>query len=200
MKSTELNTVMKGLIFPSKFVKSGRLAYYTIEHESGALILVGFYLDGTIDKNSFFLQYFVQCLYDPFVTYNFSLGDRIGHYWSKEDVDSINVELQKFVKFDRLNSFEDFIKYLKNNPYYGHSKNPYFAYTHFILHNYTKSARYIKKILALKKSKWHPEWFEKQIKDAELINDCITKKDYDRGIEYLLEWQKETITALKITF
>lgn len=69
------------LNFPDRFKKKGRLAYYTLTHKTGAIVLVGFYLDNSIDPNSFFVNYFAQCLYVPFCTYNFSLGDRIGSYW-----------------------------------------------------------------------------------------------------------------------
>ena len=81
MKSSELNKIMRLLNFPDRFMKKGRLAYYTLTHKTGAIVLVGFYLDNSIDPNSFFVNYFAQCLYVPFCTYNFSLGDRIGSYW-----------------------------------------------------------------------------------------------------------------------
>lgn len=81
MKSSELNKIMRLLNFPDRFKKKGRLAYYTLTHKTGAIVLVGFYLDNSIDPNSFFVNYFAQCLYVPFCTYNFSLGDRIGSYF-----------------------------------------------------------------------------------------------------------------------
>lgn len=81
MKSSELNKIMRLLNFPDRFKKKGRLAYYTLTHKTGAIVLVGFYLDNSIDPNSFFVNYFAQCLYVPFCTYNFSLGDRISSYW-----------------------------------------------------------------------------------------------------------------------
>lgn len=65
---------MRKLNLPDKFKKKGRLAYYTLAHKTGAMVLVGFYLDNSIDPNSFFVNYFAQCLYAPFSTYNFSLG------------------------------------------------------------------------------------------------------------------------------
>lgn len=65
---------MRKLILPDRFKKKGRLAYYTLAHKTGAMVLVGFYLDNSIDPNSFFVNYFAQCLYAPFSTYNFSLG------------------------------------------------------------------------------------------------------------------------------
>ena len=85
MKTTELNKIIKEIKFVDKFIKNGRLAYYIIKDKSGAAILIGFYLDSSVDKDAFFLQYFVQCLYVPFSTYNFSLGERIGNHWKKEE-------------------------------------------------------------------------------------------------------------------
>lgn len=79
MKSTELNKIMRKLIFPDRFKKKGRLAYYTLTHKTGAMVLVGFYLDNSIDPNSFFVNYFAQCLYVPFSTYNFSLETELAH-------------------------------------------------------------------------------------------------------------------------
>ena len=85
MKTTELNKIIKEIKFADKFIKNGILAYYIIKDKSGASVLIGFYLDSSTDKDSFFLQYFVQCLYVPFSTYNFSLGERIGNHWKKEE-------------------------------------------------------------------------------------------------------------------
>ena len=54
MKSTELSKITRKLILPDRFKKKGRLAYYTLAHKTGAMVLVGFYLDNSIDPNSFF--------------------------------------------------------------------------------------------------------------------------------------------------
>ena len=115
MKTTELNKIIKEIKFADKFIKNGRLAYYIIKDKSGASVLIGFYLDSSVDKDAFF-----QCLYVPFSTYNFSLGERIGNHWKKEEINDINLSLQNFKKFNFLNSFEDIIPYILNNSYYGH--------------------------------------------------------------------------------
>ena len=91
MKSSELIKIMKKLTFPS-YTKKGRLAYSIIEHENGAKLLKGFYLDSSINKDLFFVQYFVQSLYDPFPFFNFCpkflfLSSKLKlkklFYWSK---------------------------------------------------------------------------------------------------------------------
>lgn len=38
---------MRKLILPDRFKKKGRLAYYTLAHKTGAMVLVGFYLDNS---------------------------------------------------------------------------------------------------------------------------------------------------------
>ena len=198
MKTAELNKIIKEIKFEDKFIKNGRLAYYIIKDKSGAAILIGFYLDSSVDKDAFFLQYFVQCLYVPFSTYNFSLGERIGNHWKKEEINDINLSLQNFKKFNFLNSFEDIIPYILNNSYCGHKigRDEYLAYTYFILGKYSEALQYIEKITALKKHE-NAEWFKKAIQRAELIKEYIIKNDYDSGIYQLLKWQNETITALK---
>ena len=105
MKSSELSKIMKKLIFPNKFKKKGRLAYYTLTHQTEAMVLVGFYLDNSIDSNSFFFNYFAQCLYVPFNTYNFSLGDRLGSYWDINRLSELQDRINEFDVFDSLNTF-----------------------------------------------------------------------------------------------
>ena len=105
---------MRKLILPDRFKKKGRLAYYTLAHKTGAMVLVGFYLDNSIDPNSFFVNYFAQCLYAPFSTYNFSLGNRLGSYWDINRMSELQDKLNEFDVFDKLNTFEGFLLFLKN--------------------------------------------------------------------------------------
>lgn len=114
MKSTELNKIMRKLILPDRFKKKGRLAYYTLAHKTGAMVLVGFYLDNSIDPNSFFVNYFAQCLYAPFSTYYFSLGNRLGSYWDINRMSELQDKLNEFDVFDKLNTFEGFLLFQKN--------------------------------------------------------------------------------------
>lgn len=104
---------MRKLILPDRFKKKGRLAYYTLAHKTGAMVLVGFYLDNSIDPNSFFVNYFAQCLYAPFSTYNFSLGNRLGSYWDINRMSELQDKLNEFDVFDTLNTFEGFLLFLK---------------------------------------------------------------------------------------
>ena len=200
MKTVEFNKIMKDLNFPVRFIKKGRLAYTIIEHETGCKILVGFYLDSSIDKDSFKVQYFVQCLFMPFLTLDFSLGDGIGNYLSNGDIELLNNVLTKFRKFDSLNSFDDFIPYLENNTYYGDNvgRTNYFALTYFIQKDFEKALLNLFEIIKLK-SHSNQDWFKEDVLNAEFIKSCIEENDYQKGIKQILKWQIDTMKSLKIS-
>ena len=197
MKSSELSKIMKKLIFPNKFKKKGRLAYYTLTHKTGAIVLVGFYLDNSIDPNSFFVNYFAQCLYVPFCTYNFSLGDRIGSYWQIDRMPDLQDKINNIDVFNELNTFEDFLAILKKHPYYGSKtgRDVYFAFTNYILKDYGKSEYFLDKIISLRKRDHH-NLFSYEIENAQFLKDCIEKCNYDKGINQILLWQAQTINGL----
>lgn len=197
MKSSELNKIMRLLNFPDRFKKKGRLAYYTLTHKTGAIVLVGFYLDNSIDPNSFFVNYFAQCLYVPFCTYNFSLGDRIGSYWQIDRMPDLQDKINNFDVFNELNTFEDFLAILKKHPYYGlkTGRDVYFAFTNYILKDYGKSEYFLDKIISLRKRDHH-YLFSYEIENAQFLKDCIEKCNYDKGINQILLWQAQTINGL----
>lgn len=200
MKSSELNKIMRLLNFPDRFKKKGRLAYYTLTHKTGAIVLVGFYLDNSIDPNSFFVNYFAQCLYVPFCTYNFSLGDRIGSYWQIDRMPDLQDKINNFDVFNELNTFEDFLAILKKHPYYGSKtgRDVYFAFTNYILKDYGKSEYFLDKIISLKKRDNH-NLFSHEIENAQFLKDCIEKCNYDKGINQILLWQAQTINGLGLS-
>ena len=200
MKSSELNKIMRLLNFPDRFKKKGRLAYYTLTHKTGAIVLVGFYLDNSIDPNSFFVNYFAQCLYVPFCTYNFSLGDRIGSYWQIDRMPDIQDKINNFDVFNELNTFEDFLAILKKHPYYGSKtgRDVYFAFTNYILKDYGKSEYFLDKIISLRKRDHH-NLFSYEIENAQFLKDCIEKYNYDKGINQILLWQAQTINGLGLS-
>ncbi len=197
MKSSELNKIMRLLNFPDRFKKKGRLAYYTLTHKTGAMVLVGFYLDNSIDPNSFFVNYFAQCLYVPFCTYNLSLGNRVGSYWDSNRISELQDCLNEFDVFDKLNSFDDFLLFLDKHPYYGSKNNQdeYFALTYYLLEYYRKSVHFLDKIISLKKRDNH-NLFSYEIENAQFLKDCIEKCNYDKGINQILLWQAQTINGL----
>lgn len=191
MKSSELNKIMRLLNFPDRFKKKGRLAYYTLTHKTGAIVLVGFYLDNSIDPNSFFVNYFAQCLYVPFCTYNFSLGDRIGSYWQIDRMPDLQDKINNFDVFNELNTFEDFLAILKKHPYYGSKtgRDVYFAFTNYILKDYGKSVYFLDKIISLRK-KDDNYLFSHEIENARLIKECNASGDSDKEMTLVLQWQE----------
>lgn len=197
MKSSELNKLMKKLTLPDKFEKKGRLAYYTLAHKTGAMVLVGFYLDNSIDPNSFFVNYFAQCLYVPFSTYSFSLGNRVGSYRDISRMSELQGRLNEFDVFDKLISFDDFLFFLKKHPYYGARSNrdECFALTYYLLEDYRKSAHFLDKIISLGKRS-DSNLFSHQIENARLLKDYIEKGEYDKGISQILQWQEQTIKGI----
>lgn len=197
MKSSELSKIMKKLILPDRFEKKGRLAYYTLTHRTGAIVLVGFYLDNSIDPNSFFVNYFIQCLYAPFSTYNFSLGGRIGSHWNTNNMSELQDRMNEFDVFNGLNTFNDFLVVLNNHPYYGNKtgRDVYLALTYFILNEYGKSLYFLDKIILLEKKDEYNLFFH-EIENARLMKNYIKNGDYDKGIDQILLWQEQTIKGI----
>lgn len=198
MKSSELIKIMKKLTFPS-YTKKGRLAYSIIEHENGAKLLKGFYLDSSINKDLFFVQYFVQSLYDPFPFFNFSLGDRLGGHLNSSEIDKINKMIDSFKEFDRLKSFSDYIPFLNTHPYYGSDINRYkcYAFHYYLQSDYENSRCSFCKILNFETHS-NPEWFEDDINIAREFIGFIDSCSFEKGLNKLLQWQKDTIKNLKL--
>lgn len=198
MKSSELIKIMKKLNFPS-YTKKGRLAYSIIEHENGAKLLKGFYLDSSINKDFFFVQYFVQSLYNPFPFLNFSLGDRLGGHLNPSEIDKINKMIDSFKEFDRLKSFSDYIPFLNTHPYYGSDINRYkcYAFHYYLQSNFEKSRCFFSKILNYETHS-NPEWFEDDINIAREFVGFIDSCSFENGLNKLLQWQKDTIKNLKL--
>ena len=188
---------MRKLILPDRFKKKGRLAYYTLAHKTGAMVLVGFYLDNSIDPNSFFVNYFAQCLYVPFSTYNFSLGNRVGSYWDSNRISELQDCLNEFDVFDKLNSFDDFLLFLDKHPYYGSKNNhdEYFALTYYLLEYYRKSVHFLDIIISLNKRD-DSNLFLHQIENAQLLKGYIETGEYDKGVSQILQWQEQTIKGI----
>lgn len=188
---------MKNLILPDKFTKKGRLAYYIVSHKTGLVVLVGLYLDNSIDSTSFIVYYFVQCLYEPFGALNFSLGERIGTYWSIDSTSELQKRINEIANLDELNTFDDFLMFLNNHPFYGDklSRDSYLALTYLILGHYDKSLFYLDEIISTERDV-NFNSCSKEVKNAQLIKSFIIDRDYDKGISQLLQWQSQTIKDL----
>lgn len=197
MEASVLNKIMKNLILSDKFTKKGRLAYYMLTHKTGARVLVGLYLDNSIDSTSFLVYYFAQCLYEPFGALNFSLGGRIGTYWGIDGIPELQKRINQFDILGKLNTFEDFLCFLNNHPYYGDrlGRNSYLALTYFVLNQYNKSLFYLNEIISTEKD-INFNSFSQEVKNAHLIKNFIINKNYNEGILQLLQWQSQTIKDL----
>ena len=84
---------MRLLNFPDRFKKKGRLAYYTLTHKTGAIVLVGFYLDNSIDPNSFFVNYFAQFLKDCIEKCNYDKGINQILLWQAQTINGLGLRL-----------------------------------------------------------------------------------------------------------
>ena len=188
---------MKNLILPNKFTKKGRLAYYIVSHKTGLVVLVGLYLDNSIDSSSFIVCYFVQCLYEPFCALNFSLGERIGTYWSIDSTSELQKRINEIGYLDKLNTFDDFLALLNNHPFYGDKlgRDSYLALTYFILSHYDKSLFYLNEIISAGVD-INFSFCSQEVKNAQLMKSFIINKDYNKGILQLLQWQSQTIKDL----
>lgn len=194
MKTSVLNKIMKNLIFPDRFTKKGRLAYYIVSHKTGLMVLVGLYLDNSIDSTSFLVYYFAQCLYEPFNALNFSLGGRIGTYWSIDSTPELQKRINDFDVLNKLNTFDDFLYFLSYHPFYGDKlgRDNYLALTYFIFSQYDKSLFYLNEIISTEKDDNFSS-YSQEVKNAQLIKNFIINKNYDKGILQLLQWQSQTI-------
>ena len=194
MKTSVLNKIMKNLIFPDRFTKKGRLAYYIVSHKTGLMVLVGLCLDNSIDSTSFLVYYFAQCLYEPFNALNFSLGGRIGTYWSIDSTPELQKRINDFDVLNKLNTFDDFLYFLSNHPFYGDKlgRDNYLTLTYFIFSQYDKSLFYLNEIISTEKDDNFSS-YSQEVKNAQLIKNFIINKNYDKGILQLLQWQSQTI-------
>ena len=116
------------------------------------------------------------------------------------DVERDKSILNEFKKFNKLNTFDDFLPMLKNHPYYGTKagRDMYFALTYYILSNYRKSSYFLDKIIALKNKDNHV-LFSQEIENSKFMKDCIESGNYDKGISQILQWQEQTIKAIGLT-
>ena len=108
-------------------------------------------------------------------------------------------KLNEFDVFDKLNTFEGFLLFLKKHPYYGSrpGRDGYFALTYYILEDYRKSMFFLDKIISLRKREDYNLFLDK-IENARLLKDYIERGDYDKGVSQILEWQEQTMNGIKL--
>ncbi len=199
MKSCELNRIMQKLSFPLNYIKKGSQAYSIIEHESGAKIMKGFCLSSSINKDCFFLNYFVQPLYIRNQDIDLSLGDRLGGHLNLSDIDRTKEIIDSFKDFEQLTSFSNYISFFESHPYYGSDDNRYIclAFFYYLLSDYKKSRHFFNKIIDFENHQ-NPEWFEEDVKTAKEFVGYVNSCSFDKGLNKLLQWQEETLKSLKL--
>jgi hypothetical protein len=99
LNSKDLTALMKKLKVKDFFHKKGRLAYYFVQ-QGELKILVGIFLDSSIDAESFLVEHFVQPLFIPFPTVCFTIGKRVGTHWNLNSVEKLEAELQKIIRLN----------------------------------------------------------------------------------------------------
>lgn len=199
MKQKDKQKIINNLKLPDSFLKQNCCAYQVIKHESGCAIINGFYIDSTDMKDAFFLQYFTQCLFIPFVTFSFNLGDRIGSYWTLNSLQRLQSEIERFTVFDRLLSFEDFIRYATKHNYYGNKVAKYedLACSLFAIDKMYDAKTYLLKMIHII-NKSNDNWYDAEKERAQFLLQQIQTENRISGIEKLLLWQETTINNLGI--
>lgn len=199
MKNKELLKISK--LFADKYCmnNNGALSYSLIKHK-GFAILKGLFLEQSIEKESFYIQFFLQPLYVPSSTLDLSFGERIGQQWN---IDSLyaNIDvIDSFMnKIPELSTFIDVTNALLNLliPYYGSIDNKwlFLAYTYLIIESSVNAQFYLEKILTLDNEN---RWYDDQIKAANNMIKLLENYQYEKIMEILFSWQKQTMKKLKL--
>ena len=196
MNSSERTKILKKIKLPDIFIKKGGLAHYLVK-EKDLIILVGVYVDSNMDKESFFIQYFIQPMFVLFPTYVFSIGHRVGGYWSKQDIKKIENELSNFTE---LKSFDDIKKILETT--FGESENLYkhqfLGYIYVLLNEVKLAKKELQKVIK-QKSNDNPQWKVEEIKRVEDFLLLLNTSDYIKAKNKLFEWQAITMRNLALS-
>lgn len=195
MNAKKLSSILKKVNLPTYFRKKGRLAYYTVSL-NGYIILIGIFLDSSIDPDVFHVQYFIQPLFCPFETYIFNFGKRILSHLEESKAHLIEIEISKFHKLSRFGEILNLIK----SKYYGTTKE-YFhlsaGFIHFICGDIKSAKNEISEILKFSKEidSNPPQWRIENIEKAKEILLYIEKGELHL---YLKKWQDYTIKSLRL--
>jgi hypothetical protein len=192
MNITQLTKVLTKICLPDFFNKKGKLAYYSVS-ENDYIILIGIYLNRTIDEESFLVEYFIQPLFFPFHTFTFSFGERIGSYWKKGDVTKIEKELSQL---KQLTSFDEIANIIETR--FSGVTRGYFhqclCFINYIQGNIDKAKLEINKLI-IEDERGIPKWREDEIQKSKEILELIDRGEL--GI-CLRNWQQSTIKDLRM--
>jgi hypothetical protein len=195
MKSAERAKLLKSMRLPSFFIKKGSLAYYLIE-ENNLVVLVGIYLDSCSDKDLFFVQYFIQPMFIPFPTFIFSIGYRVGDYWSANDIIKIEKELSKLKE---IISFKEVQKILKAS--YMEMGYPgalqFSGFIDFVYGDFSASVKQLHSSIR-EKDEVIRGYRKEEIANIEIFISHLENSDFKSFKEKLLIDQNFTMKSLKI--
>lgn len=195
MNSSAKTAILKKIKLPEYFTKKGSLAYYLIENK-GFYFLVGILLDSSIDKDRFFIQYFIQPLFIPFPTFALTLGNRIGGYWRVEDLSEIEKALSDIIFPQNWN---EVVNYLEKE--FKGFKHDYLrqtlAYSAFFEGNNKQAYKILKKISSQNREGL-PVWKINEIQRIDTAIAYLDKQNYEELYKTLYHSQNVTIAANKL--
>lgn len=152
----------------------------------------------------FSIHTFIQPLYIPFPYLLYSLGEWFGH-WNRADLSAALPVIQKC--YDRLSSYDSIatvIDKINNHQltYFGSeiSRYEFLAYSYMVINKYDHATDYLKKIVDFEKDKDAPgwSWMQDIIESAKKMLDLIAQENWAEIRNQLLDWQKVTMTGLKL--
>lgn len=194
MNPKDLTAIMKKLNVKDFFQKKGRLAYYFVQHDE-LKVLVGIFLDTSIDAESFLVEYFVQPLFIPFPTFSFTIGKRVGTHWNLNTVEKLEAELQKLSKVE---SMDQVVKMIKrdhiptDNNYVGQA----LAFGYFSIGDIDNCVSTLDSFLK-KKEQDMPAWKQQEFQRMEEFRQLIESKNIPGAKKMLLDWQTATSKDLR---
>ena len=197
MNSKEKNAIIKKLQFPANFTKKGTLSYKLIK-EDNLYYVIGFFIDDSIDKDNFFMQYFVQPLFIEFPTYVFTLGQRIGGHWNINDIPDLQGKLDKF--FSQIpQNIHDIVNYIKKE--FGGIDNLFkyqaLAYSYILILDYKSAFKELNKV-SYKEIEKLPLWKREELERIEVILNLLEKEKYGEIKKMLALWQRKTLENIRI--
>ncbi len=200
MKNKQFQLLSKEVI-PSSFgfISKGSMSFATpLNH-----ILKGFYFEGSsFSSDVFFLWVFFLPLYVPCSHVSFNLGKRLGSQWDAK-ADNLRENLREVIKKDGLSMLEKVNSpdtLAKFAPKVGHSDDPYLCesvYYSYVIDGDIKSAAKAYKKLC---STLSPsiEWQKDMLGRANTLQSAMNQ-DLGEAKRILIEWEKESVSALKLT-
>jgi len=198
MNGKDRATIIKKLNFPENFIKKGPLAYKMVKKDD-LFYLVGFFVDNSIDNDSFYVQHFIQPLFIEFTTFVFTLGHRVGGIWNKDNISDLQMSLEPF--FLKVpNNVPDIINYINGN--FKNLDNLFkyqsLSYSYVLVQEKEAAIKELKKV-SFKDLKTGPLWKQKELGRINTVLDLMEKNEFNEIRAIFGLWQQATLDAIKLT-